>query len=259
MDINEFFVKYYLEPLGKYYTLPATITYAAIFIVAIYLIYRLLEKLKIEITEKFVFSLIPFVLLGGVVRALRDAEIIYKSWLFVSPPIYFYIFSIAFLTVLISKRFFRESEKVIFYVGSVILIAHLLFLKIAVSQALFYILLSWSISVITLFAAGKFFNLNIFSGINLLAIVSQLLDAISATISIEIFGYGEQHVVSNFLMQTFGTWVFIPVKFAVATIAVYAIDRYAENKSIANYLKFIIIVLGLALGTRNTLRASMGV
>lgn len=259
MNLEEFFIKYYVEPLGKYYTLPATITYAIIFILAVYAVYKLLERLKIRITKEFIFSLIPFVILGGVVRALRDAKIIYNSWLFVSPPIYFYIFSIAFISVIISRRFFKESEKVLFCIGFSLLFIHLLFLKIVILKVLLYILLLWLTVSCVLFVTGKFLDIKIFQGLNLVVIISQLLDAISATISIEIFGYGEQHVVSNFIMQSFGTWIFIPVKFAVALLAVWAIDKYSENENMRNYLKFIIIVLGLALGTRNTLRVSMGV
>ena len=259
MDLKEFFVKYYLEPLGKYYTLPATITYAVIFVLAVYGVYKLLEKLKVKFTEKLIFSLIPFVILGGVVRALRDAEIIYTSWLFVSPPIYFYIFFIALISLLVSERLFKESEKAVFVIGTSILFVHLLFLKIVVIEALFYILFVWSAVISVLFTLGKIFNLEIFRDINIIAIASQLLDAVSATISIEFFGYGEQHVLSNFIMQNFGTWVFIPVKLVVAILAVWLIDKYAENEDIKNYLKFIIIVLGLALGVRNTLRATMDV
>jgi len=258
MDLKEFFIKYYLEPLGKYYTLPATITYALIFLLAIYCIFNLLKKLKIKITEKFVIYLIPFVILGGVVRALRDAEIIYTSWLFVSPPIYFYIFFITFLSILVSKYVFKKEEA-IFVIGISILFMHLLFVKIIVIKALFYIILLWSAIVCVLFILGKIFNLGVFTGLNIIAIASQLLDAVSAVISIEFFGYGEQHVVSNFIMQNFGTWSFIPVKLFVSVLAIWLIDKYSETIEMKNYLKFIIIVLGLALGVRNTLRASMGV
>ncbi len=262
MDIKEFLVEYYLEPLGKYYTLPATLTYAALFLIGIYLVYKLCEKLKLKFTESFIKSLLPFILLGGVVRALRDAEIIYSGYFFVSPPIYFFIFLLTLTSISISKTISNftklEFNKTLLLLGCALLFIHSVFIALKNFVAIGLILFLWFSAVFSIFFLSKFFP-KIFSSLNSLAISAQLLDGISASVSISLFGYGEQHVVSGFIISLLGAWSFIPTKFIVSIFAVYMIDKYSDDKNFSNFLKFIIIVLGLALGLRNTLRAGMEV
>ncbi len=260
MDFENFFLKYYVEPLGKYYTLPATITYACIFLIAIYLTYKLCEKLKIKFTENFITSLLPFVILGGVIRALRDAGIIYQGVLFVSPPIYLFMFLLTLFSIFLSRILATfgkgKWEDILLFLGTALLCTHAFFVRVLNPNAIFMIFFAWVLAAGFLkILALKFRHL--FSPLNSLAIASQLLDAISATISIEFFGYGEQHVLTNFLMETLGVFSFIPVKFLVACLAVYFVDQSVKSGNLRNYLKFIIALLGLALGTRNMLRTAM--
>jgi uncharacterized membrane protein len=260
LSISEFFEKYYLQPLGKYYTLPATITYALLFVVALYLVYKLCKRLKLKFDEKLITALLPFVVLGGVIRALRDAEILYKSFLFVSPPLYFFVFGITLFSLLaakeISKHWNFNFEKNLLLIGIGILLPHAFLIRIVNVFALGLILLIWGVSIVAVILMQKVMP-KYFTSLNSLAIASQMLDATSAFVSIEFFGYGEQHVLSSFLMQSFGTWIFLPVKFFASLCAVILIDKYCDDKDFANYLKFAIITLGLALGTRNTLRVAM--
>ncbi len=261
MNIGDFFLRYYVEPLGKYYTLPATLTYAAIFLVSLYLVYKLCERMKIKFTEEFVFALLPFIFLGGVIRALRDAQIIYTSVLFVSPPIYFFMFVLVFSFVLISKKLAEKMKKnenfILTVFGVVLLIFHLFLVQITNFEALIYILALWGVLATLSFFLFKIIKSQ--SVLSPIAVSAQLLDACSAFVSIELFGYGEQHVLSSWLMESFGTWIFVPVKFFLSFVAVLMIDKYSENENLKNYLKFIIITLGFALGTRNMLRVSMNV
>ncbi len=258
MRVWEFFRKYYLEPLGKYYTLPATLTYALLFILATYLAYKLLKKLKIKFTERFFYSLIPFVLLGGVIRALRDAEIIYKGPLFVSPPIYFLIFSLTLFCILLAKAVEKRFgfEKTLLLLGITILIPNLLLALLAIKNivTLFKILFLWCTFSLLPFL---FYKLKIISSTGASAISAQLLDACSASYSIALLGYGEQHVVSSIIISI-NPWLFIPVKLLVASLCIVLIEKHAKAEE-RLYLEFLIFMLGLALGTRNTLRASMAV
>ncbi len=49
-----------------------------------------------------------------------------------------------------------------------------------------------------------------------------------------------------------------PLKIAVILGALYIIDKYIEDKTIANMLKLAIFILGLAPGLRNFLSLIMG-
>src|SRR3989304_3072706 len=95
MALQDFINENFLTPLCKYYTLPGTITYGLILVIAVYGTYILLRKLNMKIDRKFFLSLLPFIIYGGWTRALRDHLLgIYQSKLFCSPPIYFVIFTI---------------------------------------------------------------------------------------------------------------------------------------------------------------------
>ncbi len=49
-----------------------TIAYGAILIIGVVLVYKLLEKLKINIDKKFLLAILPFVVWAPVTRAIRD-------------------------------------------------------------------------------------------------------------------------------------------------------------------------------------------
>lgn len=72
------------------YNIVNTLTYAAILIPAIILIYRVLARLKIRVDTRFIMMLTPFLVLGGAARALEDSQYFSKpvSYAFISPLIY---------------------------------------------------------------------------------------------------------------------------------------------------------------------------
>jgi uncharacterized membrane protein len=261
MDFHEFFQIYFVEPLGKYYTVPNTIVYGVIFILAVYFVYRLLERLQIKVDKKFAFALLPFILYGGTTRALRDANV-YQGILFVSPFLYLFVFSLAFLSLVISlwveRRFEVPYYRIMFIFGMIMLTFNLTFIRIENPQGLFSILILFSLSSSFLFALHKIFPQKL-SLVNFAVVSSHLLDACSAFVATEFFGYFEQHVLTGFLMSVFGNWVIIPAKIFVVWLVLWLIDTYSKDSNFNNWLKLVIFILGLALGTRNTLRLTMGV
>ncbi len=88
---------------------------------------------------------------------------------------------------------------------------------------------------------------------------AHLFDASSTFIAIDFYGYGEQHVLPNALMNLAGTAaVMFPLKIAVILSALYVIDEYVEDDIIRNMLKLAIFILGLSPGLRDFLSLSMG-
>src|SRR3989338_3136757 len=99
----------FVGPMGHHYTIPAILLYGLLFIVAIYLVYiYVLKKIKVKVDLVFILSLVPFIIYGGMTRALRDAGT-YTGYLFVSPGIYITIFFITLasliFSILIQKHF----------------------------------------------------------------------------------------------------------------------------------------------------------
>ncbi len=70
-----------------------TIFYGLVVIVVLYWIYKLFKKFEIVLDVKFFIAIIPFILIGGIARALEDAELFYKPivYLFIAPIIYIFI------------------------------------------------------------------------------------------------------------------------------------------------------------------------
>ncbi|KAA0002815.1 MAG: DUF63 family protein [Thermoplasmata archaeon] len=75
--------------------------------------------------------------------------------------------------------------------------------------------------------------------------------------------YGEKHPLPLFLMQKFGLSYPI-IKFVIVIAIIYAMDVYLkeelkERLTLANLIKFFILILGLSPGLRDMLRIAMGI
>ncbi|MCD6476868.1 MAG: DUF63 family protein, partial [Candidatus Aenigmarchaeota archaeon] len=98
----------------------------------------------------------------------------------------------------------------------------------------------------------------ILTKINASIIIAHLFDASSTFTALTFFGFKEQHVVPTFLFNLFkGPWIFFPTKIIVVWSVLYLIDKYSDDKFFNNFLKIVILILGLALGIRDFLTVSM--
>jgi uncharacterized membrane protein len=130
--------------------------------------------------------------------------------------------------------------------------------------------ISLGVTIAMLFLArlfkARYSNAAIFRApTNALIIFSQMLDAAATFVGVDFYGYGEKHPVPRFFFESFGTSaVFIPLKLALAIVIVYVIDisfkeDLKDHPNLKGLIKIIIIVLGLAPGTRDMVRMVMGV
>ena len=111
MSLEQFFQDNFVIPLGQYYTPVNTIIYGVFFALAVFGIYKLLRKWNIDIDKKFAVGIVPFVVLGSVLRVLRDAGTL-DYFIFASPLIYMLIFLIALIALLISVGVEKWANKV---------------------------------------------------------------------------------------------------------------------------------------------------
>jgi uncharacterized membrane protein len=256
----DFFQKYFIEPMGHYYTLPGTIVYAILFIIAVFLVYKYFLK-RFRIDERFMLSLLPFVILGGVMRTLEDAKF-YSGYFFVSPGIYITVFFITLISLLFSIQLekYRKIKywKTMLLIGSALLlynILHVILIGIVNWDAFFGIaglMLLWSV---VFFSVQKFLS-KYLSRTNCLILLSHLFDASSSFVAVTFFSYSEQHVLPGFLFPIFGAWILMPLKIVVVWPALYYIDKI-KDKNFRTWLKIAVLILGLALGTRDFLSVSM--
>jgi len=107
---------------------------------------------------------------------------------------------------------------------------------------------------------NKRFNpLALFSRVNSSLLSAHMLDSSATFVSVMFFGYYEQHPVPRLFIEAIGPWTFFILKLAVLLPSLYIIDRYAEEGEFKNFLKIVILILGLAPGLRDMIRLAAGV
>jgi uncharacterized membrane protein len=270
--INNFIQQFYIDPITYEtgYNIYNTITYAIIFIIAAFLVYKLLKFIKIRIDNNFLYGIIPYVILGGLLRALEDALIVSGFW-FKTPMIYVIVFIIAFVTLsislLVEKYTKYKYHNLWLIIGIVILLFGFAYVRF-VSSFAFISVIGITIFWIFIFLAikniakiKKYNSIDKFlSKENLLLLIVHMFDASTTFTALNFFSYFEQHVFPSFLINIFGPIVMFPLKLIVIILVLYVLDKELCKKQDLekrNFIKFLILILGLAPGLRNLLRLVM--
>jgi uncharacterized membrane protein len=273
-QISQFIQQYFIDPItyGTGYNIYNTLTYAIIFIIAAFFVYKLLKFMKIKIDNKFLFGIIPYIVLGGLLRALEDAAVVSGAW-FKTPMLYVLVFVIAIVTLIVAvaiERLYKyKYQNLWFTVGTAIVIFGFAYVRVV---DLFSFGVIAGITLFCIFATiaiKKFAMLKKIKSIssflskeNLLLLNTHMFDASTTFTAIQFFPYFEQHVVPNFLIGLFGPIVMFPLKLIVVSVVLYVLDRgLTKRQDIEkkNFIKLLILILGLAPGLRNLLRLVMGV
>lgn len=267
--ISDFIYTYFLKTMCYQYNAVNTLVYALILIAAVFGTYKLLERLKIKIDKKLFYAVMPFILFGGSTRALRDhteIDTIFQSipQLFCSPIIYFVIFAITLgsllLGIAVQRKFKMEYWKTMAAVGTAILLYNIANFRIENWAAVAIIGGLFAFWLAVLFGFSRFYPR--FSKMNAVILSSHLLDASSTFTALTFFGYQEQHVLPTFLIDlaggpAAGAWIMFPLKILVVGGVLLLLDKHGEDEQFKNFLKLIILILGLALGTRDFLTVGM--
>lgn len=276
--IREFIYKYYIDPIlyGQPYNIVDTLTYAAVLILAIYILYRWLSASQlVRVDSRFVLATLPFVVLGGLLRVVEDTGLITSGWhvLLVTPLIYFVLFFFTVTALVVSAQAQKAGmvrDYATYYAGTgvvaCILAAALLIwfgmtetvidpvvflvimgLAIATSAAVYAVmryLLGWSYAADPLYLA---------------LIFGQMLDASATSYGIDLhpLDYMEVHVVGSNLIELTGTaFVMFPLKLAVLFPGIWLLQTYREEAPPAlwHLILLAMITVGLAPGIRDMVR-----
>jgi uncharacterized membrane protein len=245
-SIYNFIYQYFIHPI-KYatgYNIINTTAYALLFIFLVDSTQKTIEKLKISM-NRFLKAFVPYVLLGGVMRVLTDAKIYPQDFVFVTPGIYLLMLALTFvdayfqiplgwllLAVNLSEIVFRTN-------------AYLLVLFFAFMTTVF------SITVLRIIKIKVNYLI-------ILIFFAHMLDAASTYVAVDIFNYGEQHVLANFFMNISQTAaVMFPLKMIVLMIIVKFFEEIKDPDTRA-FLYWVVAAIGIGPGIRNTLMATMG-
>lgn len=235
------------------YTVQSTLVYSIILVVAAYLIFKLLKKLGVKIDRMLAVAVSPYVLLGSTIRSLEDAGLLSSLW-FVTPGIYFFIFIIVFAIILIGvaleKKRITKYYKFVFVCG--IILASIFLSKVNPTnyEGIFLVLAFYSIWPIIFYFLKKW-KLE-----NRIVTSVQMFDATTTFVSLNFFGYSEQHVLPTFFIDLFGPLSFIPLKLIAIVTILVLIDKFSDDKEFNSYVKMCIGILGAATGLRDFLSLS---
>lgn len=259
-DIADKLAEYFLQPKASGYDVPKTLTFALVLVAAVYGLYRLLRRLGVKADVRLAVAVAPYVVLGATVRVLEDAHALPDSFLFVTPMIYILIFSVTFAVLLASllaqRRFGLAYHKPLFLAGVLMLPFALARLPAGNLQA--------ALPALVLFAPWVFGSRFVkWSKENKLVTLTHMLDSTVTAVSMQFFGYSEQHVLPTAIIGVFGPFSFVAVKIVAVVAILAAIDRFTgkdeRSRDFANYVKLVIGILGAATGTRDFITLLAGV
>ncbi len=243
------------------YTVLNTVVFGILLGIIILFIIKMFKYIKKDPAD-LMLPLIPFIFFGSSARALVDNNIYPLTYILVTPGIYFLTGFLAIITVLISVFIERKTNfdyrYIIFLIGSLICIPNIIYFGPINLITSFQVIGVWALaSSVFIIIRTKWSLLK--NKFNLSVLMAHLFDASSTYVAVTFYGYSEQHVLPSALTNLTGTaLVMFPLKITVILGALYIIDKYIEDKTIANMLKLAIFILGLAPGLRNFLSLIMG-
>lgn len=291
----DFFTTYFVDPIiyNTGYNAVNTAAYAVILVAAVILTFKMLKKLNVQIDRNFFFGIMPFIALGGVLRAwedlleatkasaafldsplrafiLVDAQGVPRNLLLVSPIMYTTVFAIALSALLLALALQRARkipyQKTWFATGIIII-------AVVLSQLRFkdYFAMSMMLGIAAAWASaffavkklgienktiGKFFTNE-----NQLILSIHMFDASTTFVALQFYPYFEQHVLPGFLISIFGPAAMFALKLAVVPLVLFYIDKdFSEkDRQKRSFIKVAIAILGLGPGLRNFLRLGMEV
>jgi len=299
MDIPVFFQRYFINPIiyNSGYNIVNTTVYAIIAIFAVYIIYLWLDKkLKFKINHKFIYYILPFVLLGSTMHVITDGiEVgVFKQYISNSPEgiIYWiykamlnsHIYDYGYLTVtpgiyivisiifLISLYVFHRLNKINYLIlfGLILWLPHILVLIPLMNYfmyGLLILLITTSISVIG-YHILKWLDI---SKYYLPILIGHSLDGTATFVSINVFNnlsplctelgrcYGEKHVMASSIGSNYSYLLFLLIKIAISLGIIYLISREKGLKEKDKwFIVAVLAVAGFAPGLRDMLRLMAG-
>jgi len=257
----EFVEKYFLDPI-KYntgYNIVNTTVYAIILVAAVFLIYKAFKRFKIKVDRYFITGAVPYIVLGSIMRVLQDKHVL-DSIIFITPLMYITAAAITVVALITSRTLSKITRidywKIWLAIGIAADVIAISYLRLANLYGLTLIVTIFAAWALALYAVKKITNWGVFTRENMLLLLVHVFDATSTFVSIQFFDYGEQHVLANIFMDTLGSAGMYVLKIPVVLAVLWLVDK-EKDKDIRNIIKFVILVLGLGPGLRNTLTLVM--
>jgi Predicted membrane protein len=278
--ISQFVNTYYLDPIrtDSGYNPVNTFTWAVILGICIFGVFKLLKKLEVKMTPRFIVSVLPFVLAGSSLRVIEDspADLVHPpfSYLLITPNIYFLVFVITVGCLWVSIRLqkaglvkdfhsaFASFGLVWFFINLIILLH---FQHVVTAYIPLFVIGAGTGLTFAFYLIARYFKSSIFTDpLNLSILLIHLMDASSTYIGVDKFGYFSKHVVPSYLINLTGTaLIMYPLKLIIFIGVIYILDTQFEEDELSLNLKMlikmVILILGLSTAARDTIRMTLGI
>ncbi|UCD03516.1 MAG: DUF63 family protein [Candidatus Woesearchaeota archaeon] len=260
MDINSFFDTYFSwNQAGFNYV--NTVTYAIIALVAIYVIYKIFNRIKVKFNMEFFAGMFPFILLGSGLRALVDNGYVEESFWVVTPGIYLItavLFLVTYLTCFFLAKKVRFSEwKLCGAIGIIFFIFLFGINGVRFNQPWVFLAiigLAIVISIVLKIILKLLKQKKLSRKFSFLPIFGHMVDASATFIAVDFFGSWEKHPITRGFNEFMGTGAALFIlKLIVLLPAVYLIATEIKDKNFRNFLLIVLATLGFAEGLRNAL------
>jgi uncharacterized membrane protein len=253
-----------------------TFIFSIIIIFFYFLFYKIISK-YIIIDYNFVYSVIPFLIFGGLLRVLEQdyssvggivncsTNLREIGFYFCTPGFLILIFLIFLLFLSLSIFLSKKTQfkyNFILNIFSYSLVVPLLIYTIYNFTYFYLFILIFLFVFFILFLINfifKYLKSNLLnSKINKLVLFSELLDGCATSIGLLYFKdiFIEQHILSRTICNI-SPFLFLFLKIIFTLLFLYLVDKYIIIKEENIYVKLIIIILSILTGFRTTLSVSL--
>ncbi len=222
-----------------------------------YLSYLYIVKYrKTRVDLRFVYSIIPLIFIGVIVRIMGDLG--YLSAKYLQYPFLFGLLGVLYLLVFeVTRLISREHYiKHITIIGLILLLPFLIWFLFRITQWIYFIeiiISSFVLLIFFIFIYSRMKEFNMFkSRINKLFLFSEILDTFATSFALIFLGkrFVEEHFLSSFLIST-NIILFVVIKLFITLLLLYLIDKLIKDEKVNHYLKLLIIILALSTGGRD--------
>ncbi len=256
-----FVEKYFIEPIYRHtgYNIVNTVFYGLLLGLGIIISEKIIGKLNLKVDKYFVISLLPYLVLASCIRSLVDANIMKTTFFFVTPGIFFLIFFTVLPILLISLFVEKRLEIKYYYITAIIGTSFLVYplytvlINVIALKPLLYILFTLILSISIILFGINYLNVNKFKERWIQGIFfAHMLDFSATFVAVDFYGYFEEHVFENFLIEISNTaLILFPLKIIVISLVILIIQAIIEERSL-NFWYFALFLLGLSPGLRDT-------
>jgi len=258
---------FFILPLGRSYNPINSAVYALLLFAGIFLLSRVLPRLKVKVDGRFIIALLPFIVLGSCLRVFQDAQIVNSVFL-VSPLIYLLVFAYTIVCLLLSLLLAKKTGMryhfplFIFGIAPAAYFAFQLILRIINLES---IVLTFAFSGVACFLSFvAFYGINRLIrfdkvALDLGVVFSQMLDVSATFVGVTFYGYGEQHFLVRLVTEVFGSaLIFYLLDFVVIVLILLVLERLLrKEQELLGLFRLTLIVLGLAPAIRDILRVAL--